>query len=316
MNLSVRDLRAFLYVAELGSFTRAAEQMHITQAGLSSMIRGLERSLDCRLFIRTTRHVALTESGRVFLPVATQVLAELNSVEDRLRSLNEGDEARIRIGATPLVCSTFLPKLCQELRLVKPDVRIEVFEIPFDEIPDEVESGTVDIGLCADLFQSAPVQHHPIFSISLVWISKHGDGDHEARDPEAGETAVPRIERIRWADLPDVPLIALRQNDPFQRLVDKHLAKIGRCEGPPLTVGSVETQIAMVRAGFGGAIVPSVALGEEMRDLRACLLVDPTSSLDYCGLTKAGRALSDTMSVLLDIARRELPHRFEIAMSG
>jgi DNA-binding transcriptional LysR family regulator len=64
MNLSMRQMRAFLHVARIGNFTRAAERAHMTQAGLSTLVREMERQLGARLFDRTTRMVSLTTAGR------------------------------------------------------------------------------------------------------------------------------------------------------------------------------------------------------------------------------------------------------------
>ena len=109
MNLSTRQMRAFLHVARLGNFTRAAEQAHITQAGLSILIREMEKQLACRLFDRTTRVVTLTPAGRRLLPVVERLLTDLDDVAAQLGA--EGDAARqtLRIAATPLVSSHLLP---------------------------------------------------------------------------------------------------------------------------------------------------------------------------------------------------------------
>lgn len=84
MNLSTRQLRAFLQVARVGNFTRAAEQAHITQAGLSILIREMERQLGCRLFDRTTRVVSLTPAGRRLLPVVERMVTDLDDVAAEL----------------------------------------------------------------------------------------------------------------------------------------------------------------------------------------------------------------------------------------
>src|SRR4051812_6265433 len=112
MNLSLRQLRAFAAIAKLQSFTRAAEQLHITQPGLSGMVRDIEEQLECRLFERTTRAVALTEHGRAFLPVVTRVLAELDAATASLSQLSAASGRRLLVGATPVIASSILPEAC------------------------------------------------------------------------------------------------------------------------------------------------------------------------------------------------------------
>lgn len=310
MNLSVRDLRAFLYVAELSSFTRAADRMHVTQAGISSMIRSLEQSLGYRLFERTPRLVTLTPSGKLLLPVAQQMLDELLAVQARMKALNTKHDSSIRIGATPLVCSSFLPSLCQELKIINPLVRIEVFELPFEVVPQAVEEGTVELGLCADVLQLGAVTRYPIASFYLMWVAR----PENASPGPIGRKACVGVGRpIRWADLPDLPLITLRSDDPMQRMVDKFLRKADRCKRAQISVGSVETQTAMVQAGIGGAIIPSFALDADACDLDVHPLIEPVASLDFCAFTRLGRELTGSMVKFLEIARTRLPPRIEMA---
>lgn len=85
MNITSRQLRAFLLVAQHGCFSRAAERMFISQSGISIMVRELESQLGCRLFHRTTRTVKLTAFGSRFLPIATRSLSELESAAMNIR---------------------------------------------------------------------------------------------------------------------------------------------------------------------------------------------------------------------------------------
>src|SRR3546814_2043466 len=87
MNFSFRQMRAFLAVARHASLTKAAEQLHISQAGLSAMVRDLETQLDCRLFERTTRAVRLTAAGQSLLPVAQRTVQRSEEHTSELQSL-------------------------------------------------------------------------------------------------------------------------------------------------------------------------------------------------------------------------------------
>ncbi|WP_296798160.1 LysR family transcriptional regulator [Variovorax sp.] len=121
-------MRAFLQVARIGNFTRAAEQAHITQAGLSILIREMEKQLVCRLFDRTTRMVSLTPAGRRLLPVVERLLTDLDDVAAELGA--EGDAARqtLRIAATPLVSSHLLPWVFASFREAHPQIALRLFD--------------------------------------------------------------------------------------------------------------------------------------------------------------------------------------------
>src|SRR5438094_3088468 len=105
MNITSRQLKAFLLTAQHQSFSRAAEQLFITQSGMSVLVRELEAQLGFRLFDRTTRRVTLTEFGVKFLPIADRSLLELEAAAANIgRSATEADR-HLSIGATPLIRS-------------------------------------------------------------------------------------------------------------------------------------------------------------------------------------------------------------------
>ena len=101
MNITSRQLKAFVLTARHESFSRAAEQMFISQSGLSIMMRELESQLGFRLFDRTTRKVKLTEFGSRFLPIATQCLSELEGAATNIRRASSS--AVCRLLATAIV---------------------------------------------------------------------------------------------------------------------------------------------------------------------------------------------------------------------
>src|SRR3979409_1110064 len=120
MNITSRQLKAFLLTAQHQSFSRAAEQLFITQSGMSVLVRELEAQLGFRLFDRTTRRVSLTEFGGKFLPIADRSLLDLEAAAANIgRSATEADR-HLSIGATPLVAAGLLPPAIPEHAKRKP----------------------------------------------------------------------------------------------------------------------------------------------------------------------------------------------------
>ena len=91
MNITIRQIQSFLHVADLGSFTRAAEKMHTMQPALSQQVRDLEGELGIRLFDRTTRRVELTEAGAEFRVIAAKIIEDLESA---VRNADSGEPYR------------------------------------------------------------------------------------------------------------------------------------------------------------------------------------------------------------------------------
>src|ERR1700743_1597608 len=106
MNISLRQLKAFSEVARLKSFTRAAENLHITQQGLSLMIQDLERQFGCRLFDRTTRTVSLTLAGEQLCSAAQPTISSLDAAASCIGRLSTHARQTLSIATTPLVAAT------------------------------------------------------------------------------------------------------------------------------------------------------------------------------------------------------------------
>lgn len=289
MNISLRQLKAFLQVARLGNFTRAAEQMHITQAGLSIMMRELEAQLNCRLFDRTTRIVTLTAAGEQFLPVAGRTLADLESSAAQLGAITERARQTLLVGATPLISSTVLPAVCQAFRQTHPEVTVKLVDTDRLQVQNMVEQGELDFGLGAFFKATAGIELTPLFSFQLMWIAP---GD--AAEPAAAGS-------LPWAALVDAQLIGLPPENKIQQFIENHLAGIGRAHEERLTFNNFETLIAMVAAGVGTAIVPTYAMAACSRHrVRMVVLDEPAASLNFYRVTKRGRAPANAMSAFTD----------------
>src|SRR5690349_17032846 len=110
MNITSRQLKAFLLTARYQSFSRAADQLFITQSGMSVLVRELEEQLGFRLFERTTRKVVLTEHGSRFLPIADRSLLELESAATTIGRSSAQPNDTLVLGATPFVAADVLPQ--------------------------------------------------------------------------------------------------------------------------------------------------------------------------------------------------------------
>src|SRR6188508_2060428 len=109
MNFTLRQLRAFVSVARLGSFTRAARVLEISQPALTVQIRQLEEALGVRLLDRSTRSVSLSQVGREFVPVLERILDEINTFTSDARELTAGKRGLVTVAALPSICASLLP---------------------------------------------------------------------------------------------------------------------------------------------------------------------------------------------------------------
>ena len=292
MNISFRQIKAFLQVARLGNFTRAAEKMHVTQAGLSIMMRELEAQLNCRLFDRTTRIVSLTAAGEQFLPVATHMVAELETSAEQLGEMANKARQILHVGVTPLISSNVLPQAWQSFRAKHPEVKVKVVDTDPLQVQALVEAGELDFGLGAFFKPTAGIEMVPLFEYQLMWITGGPD------EQEAGHEATREMPAsvVSWSALMETPLISLPPENKIQQWIEGHLSDIGRGHEDRPTFNNFETLIAMVAAGMGSAIVPSYAAAACRRHgVRTAMLAEPAARLDFYRITKRGRAAASTM---------------------
>jgi DNA-binding transcriptional LysR family regulator len=279
MNVSSRQLKAFVLAARHQSFSRAAEQLFITQPGMSMLVRELEGQLGFRLFDRTTRKVTLTELGKELLPIAEHSLLEFESA-----ALSIGRSAtanrRLAIGATPLIASRLLPSAISDYTARTPKLKIVLRDGELSSVIAMTLSGQTDIGLGCFVAPVTGVRRVPLYRFSLMLI-----------EPAPGPQSRPG-RWTPWREVKDRCLIGLPPDNPIQQLIERTLQRTGRRAPPDIVLSYLETQIAMVAAGAGSAVVPTFtipacrAFGVAMHPL-----TDPGVPLDLCQIINRGRKL-------------------------
>jgi LysR family carnitine catabolism transcriptional activator len=278
MEFTSRQLRAFQLVAQHRSFTRAAEALFITPSGLSVLIRELENQLDFRLFDRTTRQVVLTDYGNELLLVTQRSLQELDAAMSGIGRTAKGSNQSLSLGTTPLVAANILPQAIREFRSQRPDLRIQLVDDDLTAILKKVEAGKLDIGL--GIFKNVPgVRRTPFFRFSLVLIRADKDGARQ----RASTT---------WSALNGQTLISLSPINPHQQLIDMHLAKAGVVWRRGVVVNFLDTQIALVEADEGIAIIPSFGLPVcRNRKVVMSRLIKPVVDLEFHQISNRGKKL-------------------------
>ena len=151
--MEIRQLRAFVAIAETGTFTAGAARVHVTQAAISMQIRQLESEIGARVFVRAPRHVILTEAGEQLLRRARHILREHDAALDEIAELAGAERGRLRIGsASAMVLTEQLPAILKDLRKQHPAAEISVVSGTSEVLVDQILAGEVDIA-----FVSLPV---------------------------------------------------------------------------------------------------------------------------------------------------------------
>lgn len=147
MSLSLRQVRYFIAAAETGQLSQAAVDLNVSQSAVTAAIKGLERSLETRLFDRHSTGVALTYEGHQFLQHARNIVAAVNQATRAPRSARESASGRIRVGVTYTVAGYFLPPHLARFARAFPESLVDLHEAAREDIETALMDGDLDIAV-------------------------------------------------------------------------------------------------------------------------------------------------------------------------
>ena len=246
-NLSLRQLRAFLTVAQETSMTRAATRMHLTPSALSMLVRSMEDDLGFRLFDRTTRRLVLTDAGRQLLPTVRQVFDSLEQGIDAVRAAQQVRSSLLVVATSPLLASALVPEVIASFRQQYPQVRVRLVDTPVESLPALVREGGADIAVCTANNDVSDLLATRLYSDPLMLVCPVGH-------PLAA------LREVEWQTLRDEPLVLMRPGSGLRSLVDKAFARWPVLNAPAHEVSQVATALGLVAAGEGIAMLPSYAI--------------------------------------------------------
>ena len=280
MNITLRQLRAFIAVARTGSFTLAAESLFVTQSALSGLIKELEQSLGVRLFDRSTRRIQLSDIGREIFPLIDKTLLDLDGVLEEVANLKALKKGLVRVAAPQLMASTLLPEVIAAYRAARPEIDIRLVDCAVESVVSRVFSGEVDLGIGPERDPNSDIQAEELFTLPF-----------HAVFPPAHPLAA--RQEIRWAELVGYPLITLEGQFTERLSMDLHDGVRELDLAPQATVTFMSTALSMVSAGLGVTIcIPYAASLVRLHGLQMRPLVAPVVPRRFYVFTRNGRSLT------------------------
>lgn len=246
--MELRHLHHFIAVAEEGSFTKAARRVHTVQSGISASIKELEEEVGVRLVERTTRRVALTVLGKVFLEHVRESLANIEAGVQLVRQREGVVLGKLRVGVLQSLHPYLdLPLVLKNIRLRHPQMQIEIRSTTAEAVPEMVRSGKLDLSFHAlhGSGQLAGLQVLPFIEDALVAIC--------ARDHPFGSKGQVSIEMLANENFVD-----LAPERATRKLIDREFSMRNLHRTTVIEVGDAQTEVQFVSRGLGVAIIPSV----------------------------------------------------------
>lgn len=192
---TLRQLEAFVTVAQALSFTDAADQMALTASAVSQLVGELEDSCGFKLFDRSTRKVSVSSAGREFLAFANSVLTHTAMAQIAANDVRHRAAGIVRIAAPMVVASVLLPKAIKAYSEQRPKVKVQIRDVPVDKLVDTVIVGDVDLALGPDRAVGDDVLRQPLFeSAWVLWCSP--------------QHALAKKRAVTWEHLRSIALVA------------------------------------------------------------------------------------------------------------
>jgi DNA-binding transcriptional LysR family regulator len=250
--MEIRQLRAFVAIAEAGTFTAGAKRVHVTQAAISMQIRQLENELGARLFVRAPRRVVLTEAGEHLLHRARHILREHDAARDEIAELAGAERGRLRIGsASAMVLTDPLPKILKELRRQHPRAEVSVASGTSEYLVAQILGGELDLAFVSLPVEARGIQTERLNEDQLVAIAS-------SRHRLAKQKAVSAY------TLAGEKLILGERGGNTRRLIDQFFAQAGVALSVSMELSRQQAIKRMVEEDMGVGIVPLQSVIEDV----------------------------------------------------
>ena len=249
MNVSTRQLRAFVALADCHSFAEASEALHLSQPALSMAIRKMEETVGGSLFSRSTRDLALSPEGRDFLPIARRLLADWEQAFDDLGRAFSLQQGKLSIAVMPSFAMNQFPEALVTFRQRYPDINITVEDVVMEDVIEAVRQGKVDLGITFEPAQLDGVDFLPLFNDRFVAVV-------------AGDSPLARKRKLDWQTLAKQPFIAMNRGSWSRATTDRAMAEAAVTPRHLSEATQLATIGRMVSLGLGVSVVPALCRGQ------------------------------------------------------
>lgn len=246
-----KQIRIFLHVAELGSLSKAAERLGLTQPALSRQIKNLEEEAGMRLFERTGRGMTLTSAGQMLEQRGQVIVNELEKIGSELAAIKGRVSGELCIGFPPSVGMRLAGPVIKRYSVLYPEVKLKVVQLLSGALEQRLIGGRIDIGVLFDGSLSANLRTQPLWQEELALISHPNSVD-------SNQT------HITLNELFDLPLILPCTPHGLRSMLEREAFRADLNLNVVIEVESLMIQVELVRRKLGHTILPPALLGADI----------------------------------------------------
>ncbi|MFT4174757.1 MAG: LysR family transcriptional regulator [Rhodocyclaceae bacterium] len=247
LNVSLRQLRVFLAVAQQRSFSRAGDAIGLTQSAVSRAVRELEQELGVTLLDRTTREVVLTAEGRVLAGDVGRLIDELETTLLATRTRGEQGSGRVHVACAPTLSASLMPSVLAQAAARYPQIELVMHDLVQRLVLESARAGEVDFAVIVDPISTPDLALEAIMTDPFYLVCP---ADHRLAAQRA----------VRWRDLAGEALVLLDYSSGSRPLIDRALAEHAVACRVAQEVGHSTTVFRLLEAGIGVSIQPGLSM--------------------------------------------------------
>lgn len=254
--MNLKQLEAFVCVADNKSFSKAAKELFLTQPTISAHISSLEKELNARLFVRNTKEVALSEDGTSLYGYAKQMIVLEKKVEELFGKREENTQHCIRIAASTVPSQYLLPKILAKFNEKYPKEQFEIQETDSAGVVEKVVEQSVDVGFTGTVMEKKHCVYIPFYQDELVVIAPNNEKYRKIIQNNSG---------LSW--VAGEPLIMREEGSGTRKEAEKQLKRSGIMLEDLNVIASIENQETIKRSvenGMGISVISRLAARKEL----------------------------------------------------
>lgn len=254
--MNLKQLEAFVQVADTGSFSKAAKDLFLTQPTISAHISALEKELGARLFVRNTKEVSLSDDGAQLYKYARQMVELQKKIEEQFDFGKEGRRGGITIAASTIPAQYLLPKVLLKYNEKYPDEQIKIIETDSSKVVTQVVEHMVDVGFTGTVLEKKHCKYLPFYKDELVIVTPNTEKYQRLQEESPDD--------ISWVK--EESIIMREEGSGTRKEAEAQLRVAGVKPSELDVIASIENQETIkksVRQGMGISVLSKLATTDE-----------------------------------------------------